>query len=229
MLVGEATMRRMRDPDYRADQWLHRYDEHVAEFNHLVERWAVDRELPAPPLVPPHLGGTRARVVCVFQDPRPAAGGPRGSGFISWENDDPSAERHKKVAIQAGLADTEVVSFNSYLWYINAKPSTAQLLSSLDDFLSLLSLVREPDVIIFHGGVAHSLRRLLDRHRPGWSPVRTSPGAKWNPHAGFSEDDHVLLNYHTSNQAQWSSDANERQRRQQHLERAYARAAAFLI
>lgn len=59
--------------------------------------------------------------------------------------------------------------------------------------------------------------------------MRTSPGAKWNPHAGFSEDDHVLLTYHTSNQAQWSSDANERQRRQQHLERAYARAAAFLI
>lgn len=45
MLVGEATMRRMRDPDYRADQWLHRYDEHVAELNHLVERWAVDRDL----------------------------------------------------------------------------------------------------------------------------------------------------------------------------------------
>ena len=56
-------MRRMRDPAYRADQWLHRYDEHVAELNHLVERWAVDRALPAPPLVPPHFGGTQAREV----------------------------------------------------------------------------------------------------------------------------------------------------------------------
>ena len=89
--------RRMKDAAFRDDQYRRRFEPNVAGFNRMIESWAVSRNLPLPPLVPAHMGGSNAQIVCIFQDPGPMAGGPRGSGFISWENDDPSAERQQAI------------------------------------------------------------------------------------------------------------------------------------
>jgi len=38
-------------------------------------------------------GGVDALALSISRDPGPKAGGTKGSGFLSIENDDPSAER----------------------------------------------------------------------------------------------------------------------------------------
>lgn len=220
--------RRMRDQAFRDEQWRRRHEPHVAPLNRQLERWAQYGQVSLPPLVPPHLGGINARIVCVLRDPGPRAGGPKGSGFISWENDDPSAERHQAFANHAGISDRDVVTFNSYLWYINAKPSKAQLLAGTDEFLTLLRLVERPQVIIFHRGTAHSFRRLLDRVQPGWSPVPTTAPGAWNSYSPFRMGDHILETHHTSRQALRSPDPAERQRRETHLQGTYQRAASLI-
>lgn len=220
--------RRMRDPSLRDQQWQGRFEPHVAPINRQLEAWAEGRGVPAPPLVPPHLGGTAARIVCVLRDPGPRAGGPNGSGFISWENDDPTAERHQLVAYSAGIRDNDVITFNSCLWYINAEPTTAHLASGIDEFLTLLGLIEKPEAIIFHGGTAHRFRRLLDKTRPGWSPVPTAPPGPWDSRAPFKPGDRILETYHPSRQALQSPDPAERQRREDHLYRTYVQTAALI-
>ena len=218
----------MRDPGYRDQQWQGRFEPHVAPINRQLKAWAESRGVPAPPFVPPHLGGTAARIVCVLRDPGPRAGGPKGSGFISWENDDPTAERHQHFAYSAGIRDKDVVTFNSYLWYINAIPTIAQLASGVDEFLTLLGLIENPEVIIFHGGTAHRFRRLLDKTRSGWSPVPTAPPSPWVSSMPFKPSDHILETYHPSRQALQSPDPAERQRREDNLYRTYVQTAALI-
>lgn len=220
--------RRMRDRTFRDEQWRRRHEPHVAALNRQLESWAQDRQVAEPPLVPPHLGGIKARIVCVLRDPGPRAGGVKGSRFVSWENDDPTAERHQAFANQAGISDGEVVTFNSYLWYINAQPTKTQLVSGIPEFLTLLGLVDRPEVIIFHGRTAHYFRRLLDQAQPAWSPVPSSTPGKWDSYAPFRSGDHILETYHPSRQALQSPDPAERERREAHLRRTYQHAATLI-
>ena len=194
--------REMADKTFRDDQWSRRFEPHVAPLNEQI--LTLTRGEHAPPLIPPMHGGVAARIVEVFRDPGPKAGGPRGSGFLSWQNDDRSAERHAGLAKCAGLLPQDVVSLNSYLWYINREPTSDELRDGLGAFLSLYALIMEPSVVIFHGGTAHTFLRLLERAAPDWSE---SSGAR----------PVILETYHTSAQALHHADAAVRQARNTHL------------
>lgn len=157
--------------------------------------------------------GVAGHALGVFRDPGPKAGGEKGSGFICVENDDATAERMMLFCERAALDVREVTPWNAYPWYINAKPTTTQLASGLSPLLHVAELMPELKVIIFFGGSAQHAGRLLERQRPGVLSRR-----------GIA----TLSTYHTSLQALWTNDPDERDRREKHVLETLQRAANLL-
>jgi len=119
--------RQMAFPAFHADQTARAFTApHVAPINAFVDSirdrdgrgWAL--------YVPPHHGGVDARVISVLRDPGPATQLGVGSGFISVENDDPTAERMARLFDRFGIPARVVLPWNAYPWYINASPNAAQ-------------------------------------------------------------------------------------------------------
>jgi hypothetical protein len=85
----------------------HRYDEHIAPINRLVDslQEATGRWLP---YVAPMYGGVHARLLSLLRDPGPKTQREGGSGFLCMENDDPTAEAIATLEefeqLRAGLA-----------------------------------------------------------------------------------------------------------------------------
>ena len=64
-------------------------------------------------------GGERARVLLLLQDPSRVAA--KGSGFISPDNNDPTARNTTIACREAGLSAGDRVHWNIYPWWVNAK------------------------------------------------------------------------------------------------------------
>lgn len=108
-------------------------------------------------------GGVNARVLFLFEKPGPktsVAGG--GSGFISRNNDDPTAENTFNFMLEAGLARTETViwnvipGWNGTIVITNAEKSDS--LSRLDELLNLLPKI---DTIVLVGNEAKKATKHL--------------------------------------------------------------------
>ena len=181
--------RRMRDPTYRTEQHRRRYDSHVAPINTLVDELAATAGRGWLPYVAPIYGGVDARVLSVFRDPGPATQVGSGSGMLSIENDDPSAERYATLLAEAGLRASELVPWNAYPWYINRKPSAAELDAGAEVLHRLIALMPRLRVVLLHGGDAQAGWRRFARRFPG-----TADGVM------------VVSSYHTSRQAFWHPD-----------------------
>ena len=204
---------RMADPNFRQQQWRNRYDEHVAPINKLVDQLRAepgDREVP---YVPPMYGGVNARLLSIFRDPGPMTQHGRGSGFISMENDDPSAETVKSYFEGAGIGAEDIVPWNAYPWYINRKPNASELRVATEPLKKLIDLLPKLQVVMLHGGSAHQGWRYLLSRFPGIVQSRSL---------------HVIETYHTSRQAFWHKDPEVRQARKEHLGRAFQEAAGKL-
>ncbi|MEV6389042.1 uracil-DNA glycosylase [Nocardia xishanensis] len=201
----------MRDREYRRDQHGRRYEDHVAPINQLVDQLREERG-EWMPYVAPIYGGVDARVLALFRDPGPKTRDERGSGMLSLENDDQSAERHLSLVQRSGMLVDELVVWNTYPWYINRKPTTREIDEGLAPLQRLFSLLPNLAVVIAHGGEAQTAFRRFTRIHAG--AVR-----------GVGE---VINTYHTSRQALWTPDPAERTRREGKLVADYARAVAFL-
>jgi hypothetical protein len=112
--------RRMRDPQFRQQQWDGRWAPHVAPINALVDELRDDPSGRGwAPYVSPDYGGVDARVLNIFRDPGPKTHRQHdGSGFLCVENDDASAERFATLQDGAGIAVGETLSWNAYPWYM---------------------------------------------------------------------------------------------------------------
>lgn len=120
--------RRNADPAFCAEQLEHRYDPHIESVNRLVDE--LSDEVRWMPYVSPLYGGTNARVLFLFQDPGPATQASRGSGMLSPENDDPSAELFSRTLADAGLVYADVLTWNAYPWFIpDQRPPSASMLT----------------------------------------------------------------------------------------------------
>jgi hypothetical protein len=64
-------------------------------------------------------GGERARVLLLLQDPSRVAA--TGSGFISPDNNDPTARNTTIACREAGLSGENRVHWNIYPWWVNDK------------------------------------------------------------------------------------------------------------
>lgn len=203
--------RRMAEEPFRIYQWEHRYDEHIAPINRLVdelkqgERWL--------PYVAPLYGGVNARLLSVLRDPGPMTQQDVGSGFLCIENDDATAEFICNLFVDAGIDMSDVVPWNIYPWYINRKPQSAELEAGISPLIRLVDLLPGLRVVMLHGGDAHK----------GWDKLISR-------YPSFAEKKklHVIKTYHTSRQAFWHPDPAVRDRRKKHLRDSFAKASKYL-
>lgn len=91
---------------------------HIAPFVALADGIARSRGL-APGEVPypdPGFAGTRAEAFVLLKSPGPRATKEEGSGLLSVENDDPTAERGYREYERVGVAWDRVVHWNAVPW-----------------------------------------------------------------------------------------------------------------
>lgn len=205
--------RRMAEEKFRKDQWQHRYDEHIAPFNLMVDELRNDVERGWAPYVAPMYGGISARLLSVLRDPGPKTQDNTGSGFLCMENDDPTAEALCELFAGVGISARDIVPWNVYPWYINRAPKAAELDVGVQPLKDVIDLMPELQVVMLHGGEAlNGWKKLLRRY-----PTLVS-----------DKNLCVISTYHTSRQAFWHSDPKVREDRKEHLRDSFRAAARQL-
>jgi hypothetical protein len=202
----------MADPAFRAQQHRDRYAPHIRPINELVDELRKQGAEWLPYVAPLH-GGINATVLTVLRDPGPATQVDSGSGFLCTENDDATAEQQATGFAAAGIAPGDVTPWNAYPWYINAKPTAAQLEAGVEPLLRLMALMPHLRTVLLQGGEAKAAWRRVLRRQPSLAGERRLQ---------------VISTYHPGRQALWSPDAKERARRRQERVNAYGRVAASL-
>lgn len=205
--------RRMADEAYHADQWARRYEPDVKPLNDLVDELGTHDVAGHPPYIAPMYRGIHAPILAVLRDPGPKAGGVKGSGFLSVENDDPTAERQLRFITEAGLDPAEVVPWNAYPWYINKKPNAAQLHTGTEPLRRVIELLPELRVILLLGGTAQQT----------WSYFTKA-------HTGLVEERGITVvqTYHPSRQALQHPDVAVREAREEHLRQSFRTAGTIV-
>ena len=202
---------RVRDQDFAAflaEQHRGLYRTHIGPFNRMVNELRTDDEWM--PHVSPSYAGTQARMLTLFQDPGPKTQDGAGSGMLCTENRDPSAERQHRLLDLAGIPVSDIIAWNAYPWYINSKPTSAQLSRGLPVLNRVIELCPNLQVVMLHGGVAQD----------AWRKYR-------NLYPATARRLHMIETFHTSNRALIGTE-KERQGRLENLGRAYAEAASVL-
>lgn len=152
-----------------------------------LREWAADLAARRDALVPwidPAEAGADTRVLLVFEAPGPMtnSGNQRpGSGFISVDNNDQTAENTWRARSEAGL-DDGVLCWNIVPWYLgpaSRKPTSAEVSDGAEELLSLMTLLPLLDTIVLAGRyaqagwnrhLARTLRRPAVRVIETWHP-----------------------------------------------------------
>jgi uracil-DNA glycosylase len=168
------------NPEYLAKKRSRVHEPHMQPLTALIERWR--REGRRVPYADPDLGGIHARILFLHESPGPRASDEHGSGLVSPDNADPSAERFWRLSRQAGLSRDSYISWNVVPWYVsgtarNENATTADgqaALPYLHDFVSLLPELR---VVVVMGSFAQRwwFRYLIDCSASRALPVLAAP------------------------------------------------------
>jgi hypothetical protein len=149
-----------RDAGFRAGKLGRVGDPHVRLLNALVERWRGEgRDVP---WVDPDLGGVASRILFLHESPGPASSSGHGSGIMSPDNDDPTAERFWRLSRAAGLDQRTYLSWNVVPWYVSATGKAASATNAdgaaalpyVHEFVTLLTDLR---VVVGHGRLRRAL------------------------------------------------------------------------
>lgn len=127
------------------------------------------------PYVAPYYGGIHAKILLLFQDPgRKTNTGHGGSGFIGCENDDPSAQLLAQCLDEAGLRQSDVISWNSYPWFLpdQGGVSVGRREEGLDPLHRLLALLPAVHTVVTHGAVGHDTWERFVARYPGETAYR---------------------------------------------------------
>ncbi|MEP6755237.1 MAG: uracil-DNA glycosylase [Chthonomonadales bacterium] len=203
----------MKSPEYKHDQWLARYSPGIEPINRFVDEIYGANGLNIP-YVAPIYGGVNARMLNILRDPGPQAGGDKGSGFISMENNDPTAARLYELCENSGLKSSDLMLWNIFPWYINEKPTKVQLTEGLEPLKHILEMLPNLRVIMLHG---------VDAQR-GWKMFEEA-----FPSYALEREIVVIPTFHTSSQAFIHRDPAVRLAKLQKLRDDFKRAAAILL
>jgi hypothetical protein len=163
---------------------------HVAALNAWVRHESEKRLLDIP-WFDPGDAGVGARVVLLLESPGPKSTAQSGSGIISVDNNDPTAENVWTFRRDAGLIDG-VLHWNAVPWYLGqgTKLTEQDLNRALGMLRSLVLLVPALEVVVPMGNAA---KRLWGRYCNG-KPNNLVVVPTWHPsalglaHPGRKED-----------------------------------------
>jgi hypothetical protein len=125
-------------------------------------------------------GGTAARVLFVLEKPGP---GIHPAGFVSRDNDTPTAAAIRAFMAQAGLPRRETVLWNLVPWWNGTTAVTAtERAAGVQTLAGLLPLLPRLDTAVLVGRTAGAARPLLDGVRV-LASAHPSPQVR----AGFRE------------------------------------------
>jgi hypothetical protein len=114
------------------------------------------------PLFDPLDGGVEAVVLFLFEKPGPMTADGAGSGFISQNNDDPTAEATYRFMRQAGIARKLTVAWNVVPWWNGTRKVTgAELRQGVASIEGLIELLPNLRVVLLIGTKAARAERLL--------------------------------------------------------------------
>jgi hypothetical protein len=187
---------------------------HIAPINAFVDRIRDKDGRGWVPYIAPHHGGTDAQILSILRDPGPAAHSDKGSGFLSVENNDPTAERQARLFEAHGISPRIVLPWNAYPWYINAAPDSKQSVAGAEVLVELLALLPHLRIVLLQG---------RDAER-SWARV-----LRIKPEIAENDQLRVVATIHPSRSALFHPDPDERARRVAHQEETYRSIAATLI
>ncbi len=115
-------------------------------------------------------GGVAARVLFLLEKPGPMTApsrpGRSGSGFISRDNDDATAEATYRFMAEAGLARTDTVIWNAVPWWNGTiRITAAECAAGIVELRPLLDLLPRLHTAVLVGRTAARARPVLGRLR----------------------------------------------------------------
>lgn len=126
------------------------------------------------PFFDPADGGIHARILVLLDTPGPSATMLNGSGFVSMDNDDPTAATLWRIVHDSGIPRSSLLVWNAIPWLLG-EPTLAKLrqanrsdaMSAQDVLLRLLDLLPELQTAVLLGrpaqygwlSVTHRMRR----------------------------------------------------------------------
>lgn len=159
---------------------------HLAPLTEFVEKLRAKRPDCEFPYFDPLDGGSLADIRFLFEKPGPMTSATgKGSGFVSRNNDDPTAE-----ATFAFMKDAELSRKRTVIWNVvpgwngTRKVTTRELREGVDYLKALLPLLRELRTIVLVGQNAQRAKPLFEGFRIFVSPhpsplVRASQPDVW--------------------------------------------------
>lgn len=141
----DSQPRSMRDAGVRERRRAMLTEPHIAPLNLYTAKLRQQGSGEVPEF-DPFDGGIGAEILFLFEKPGPMTSDGRGSGFISRNNDDPTAEATFKFMQQAGIPRKLTVTWNIIPWWNGTRKITGQELQKglacLDELIRLLPRLR---------------------------------------------------------------------------------------
>jgi uracil-DNA glycosylase len=140
----------------------------MAPLTHYVERLRIERGSDAwVPYFDPTEAGVNARILILLESPGPRASGPRGSQFVSVDNNDQTAANMWNLLREAGVQrGRDVVAWNVVPWYVGRQPSPDEVKAARPWITELISLLPELRVVLLLGKTAKKSWGGLDADVP---------------------------------------------------------------
>lgn len=167
LMVEPQAARTMSDPETRAVRLG------MLAAPHMVELVAYAKGLEAEwgevPLFDPMDGGVEAELLFLFEKPGPMTSGLKegrraGSGFISRDNDDPTAQNTFTFMRNASIPRRKTLLWNVVPgWNGTRKIVAAELRSGVAEFANLLNLLPKVRGVVLVGAKAGRARSLIER------------------------------------------------------------------
>lgn len=136
---------------------------HMAKLTSFVRKLRVSHPAWEFPDFDPFDGGSEAKILFLFEKPGPMTSAKhRGSGFISRNNDDPTAEAIFTFMNEAGIERHRTLIWNVIPgWNGTRKVTTAELHSGVAHLETLIPLLPNLTTIVLVGSKAQRAKRLL--------------------------------------------------------------------
>lgn len=170
MALLDDAPRTLRDPQAIAHRRALLVEPHIAPLARYVQGLREQHPTYEFQDFDPLDGGVRADMLFLLEKPGPMTspnGKKQGSGFISRNNDDPTAEAVFRFMQEAGIPRKRAVLWNVIPWWDKSiKFTAAEVRRGIEELRHLLPLLPNVRTVVLVGGQARRAHRLLQTLRP---------------------------------------------------------------